>query len=502
MNNLTSFKASTTTSTANPQDYLPKSTGLFYGGSFHEPKDGEYKECFSAATGKATTKVAFAGVQDTISALEAAQNAFESWRKVSTFDRCQLLRQMAQVIRDHAEELAVLDAWDIGSPVSIMRLEVEYAARMLDLFAGLAPAVTGDTHTLTDDMFHHTIREPLGVVARVVAYNHPFLMVAAKFGPAVVVGNTVVLKAAEQAPLSALRLMELIGSLFPPGVINLLCGSKDCGETLSSHPIVRKITLVGSVPIGRAIAGSAANTLKLTTLELGGKNALVAYPDADIPRLVEGIVKGMNWGWCGQSCSSTSRVFLHDSIHDKVLGLVVEKIAAEHRPGDPLDSKTTMGSLVDQRALDRVKKYIEIGKSEGARLVVGGTTPDMPGALQGGFYINPTIFADVQHSMRIAQEEIFGPVMSVLKWTDEDELWRQVNSVEFGLTGAIYTSNVARAHKAVKKMEAGYVWVNTCSTHYLGMPFGGYKQSGMGREHDLAELYEMTQVKAVHMSLE
>jgi betaine-aldehyde dehydrogenase len=481
---------------------LPKNTGLFFNGEFHDPKDGEYKEVFSAVTGKAITKIAFAGKQDTVAALEAAQKAFESWRAVSTFERCQLLRQTAQVIRDHAEELAMLDAWDIGSPVSIMRGEVEYAARNLDLFAGLAPAVTGQTHTLTDDMFHHTIREPLGVVARIVAYNHPLLMVAAKFAPAVVVGNTVVLKAAEQAPLSALRLMELIGPLFPPGVVNVLCGGKECGEILSSHPIVQKITLVGSVPIGRAIAGAAAATLKVTTLELGGKNALVAYPDADIPRLVDGIVKGMNWAWCGQSCSSTTRVFLHESIHDKVLELVVDKLEAAHQPGDPLDYTTTMGSLVDQRALDRVKKYIEIGKAEGARLVVGGTAPELPASLQGGFFINPTIFADVQQSMRIAREEIFGPVMCVLKWADEDEMWGEVNSVEFGLTGAIYTSNTARAHKAVKKMEAGYIWVNTCSTHFLGMPFGGYKQSGKGREHDLDELYDMTQTKAVHLSLE
>lgn len=488
-----------------PEAYLPKNLGLYYDGKFHEPKDGEYKEIVSPVNGKVLTKVAFAGKGDTVTALEAAERAFESWRHVSTLERCTLIRKAAQVLRDHADELAGLDAWNIGSPVSIMRGEVEYAAMNFDLFAGLVPAVTGETHRLTEDMFHYVVREPLGVVARVVAYNHPLLMVAVKLMTPIAMGNTVVLKASEQAPLSGLRLMELIGDLFPPGVVNVLAGGRECGETLSSHPIVKKITLVGSVPIGRAISRAAADTLKLTVFELGGKNALVAYPDADIPKLVDGIVKGMNWSWCGQSCSSTSRVFLHESIHDRVLDMVVEKIRADHRPGDPLDAATTMGALVDQKAVDRAKKYIDIGLSEGARLVTGGGTKadlDLPSHISDGFYVAPTVFADVKQSMRIAQEEIFGPVMCVLRWHDEADLWRQVNSVEYGLTGSVYTTNASTAQRAVKRMESGYLWVNTSSTHFLGLPFGGYKQSGKGREHSLNELYEMTQVKMVHMSLD
>ncbi|KAH8891579.1 betaine-aldehyde dehydrogenase [Thozetella sp. PMI_491] len=483
------------------RQYLPENLGLYFNGAFHEPKDGEYKEIISPVTGKAIAKVAFAGPEDTVAALETAEKAFESWRDTSTLERCNLLRKAAQVVRDHAEELAMLDAWNIGSPVAIMRQEIEYCAMNLDLFAGLMPAVTGETQRLTEDMFHYTLREPLGVVARIVAYNHPLLMVGAKLAPPLVAGNTIVMKAAEQAPLSALRLMELIGPLFPPGVVNVLAGGKECGQTLSSHPLVKKITLVGSVPIGRAISRAAADTLKLTIYELGGKNALVAYPDAEKSKLVDGIVKGMNWAWCGQSCSSTSRVFLHESIHDDVLKLVVDKITEEHQPGNPLDPKTTMGALVDQRAVERVKKYIDIAKGEGAKLVLGGHAPELPDPLSGGCFMTPTVFSDVQQSMRIAQEEVFGPIMSVLKWTDEEELWKQVNSVEYGLTGSIYTSNTTTAQKAVKKMEAGYVWVNTSSTHFLGIPFGGYKQSGMGREHSLHELYDWTQTKAVHMNL-
>ncbi|KIY01665.1 uncharacterized protein Z520_01802 [Fonsecaea multimorphosa CBS 102226] len=453
--------------------YLPKNTGLFYYGSFKSPIDGEYKDVVSPGTGKSITKVAFAGVKDTVAALEAADRAFPAWSATPSIERSKLLRKAGQVIRDHADELAALDAWNVGNPVAIMRQDVEYTADNFDLFAGLLPAVTGDTHHLSEETFNYTIREPLGVIARIVAYNHPVMMLGMKLASAIVVGNTVVLKVAEQAPISALRIMELIGHLFPPGVVNVLAGGKECGATLSSHPIVRKITLVGSVPIGRLIQRAGADTLKLTTFELGGKNALLAYPDADVPQLVEGIVRGMNFAWCGQSCSSTSRIFLHESLYDKVLQLVVDTVRTSYQPGDPLNPETSMGALVDRNALNRVQKYIEIGKSEGATLVLGGVAPDTP---RDGFYMMPTIFGDARYDMRIAQEEIFGPVM-------------------------LYTSNIVTAQKAVRKMQAGYVWVNTVSTHFLGIPFGGYKQSGMGREHGLDELFELTQCKAVHVKL-
>jgi betaine-aldehyde dehydrogenase len=482
--------------------YLPNNPGLYMNGSFHKPKDGFYQEIMSPINGKAITKVAFAGKEDTVLALEAADKAFESWRAVSTLERCNIVRKVAQIVRDHAEELATLDAWNIGSPISIMRAEVEYSAMNFELFAGLAPAVTGETNRLTEDMFHYTIREPLGVVARIIPYNHPFLGVAIKMVTPLVMGNTVIIKVSEQAPLSAFRLMEIIGDLFPPGVVNVLAGGRESGQVLSSHPIVKKVTLVGSVPVGRAISRSAADTLKLTTLELGGKNALVAYPDSDIPKLVDGIVKGMNWFWCGQSCSSTSRVFLHESIHDEVVKLVVEKINTEHKPGNPLKPETTMGTLVDTKAIERVKKYVDIGRAEGATLATGGKPPSLSGELSKGCFWSPTVFTNVKQSMLIAQEEIFGPVMCVLKWSDEETMWKEVNSVEYGLTGSIYTTNTAMAQKAVKRMEAGYCWINTSSRHFLGLPFGGYKQSGMGREHSLHELYDMTQVKAVHMSLQ
>lgn len=479
---------------------MPKRLDLFYNGAWHTPQDGEYQDIFNPGKGTVIGQVAFAGAKDTEAALEAAQAAFPDWRATPPSQRGKLLKKAAQVLRDHATELAVLDALNIGSPITIMAGDAHFAADHIDFFAGLIPAVTGQTMNLGDDTFNYTLREPLGVVARIVASNHPLMFTGFKLAAPLAMGNTVVIKCPEQAPLSSMRLMELIGDIFPPGVLNVLSGGLECGKTLSTHPIVRKVTLVGSLPTGRAIQKAAANSLKLSTFELGGKNALIAFPDADIDKLVDGVVAGMNWSWCGQSCGSTSRVFLHEALHDKVLDLVKDKLIRSYKPGNPLEPTTTMGSLVSKAAQDRVLRYIKLGKEGGARLLIGGQPPTTEDT-KGGFFVEPTIFADVTQDMTIAMEEIFGPVMSVLKWTDEDQMLDQVNSVEYGLTGAIYTSNMATAQKTIRRVEAGTVWVNTVGTHFLSMPFGGYKQSGIGREDCLEELVEMTQCKAVHVKL-
>lgn len=482
------------------EECLPKQLGLYYDGTWHEPIDGQYVDTFNPGKASVITKVAFAGVKDTEAALEAAQAAYPGWKAVPPNKRGKLLKQAAQVIRDHAVELALLDAANIGSPIAIMAGDAHFAAEYLDFYAGLIPAVTGETNHLGDDTFNYTVREPLGVVARIIASNHPLMFTGTKMGPALAMGNTLVLKTPEQAPLSALRLLELIGEIFPPGVLNVLSGGIDCGKTLATHPIVRKVTLIGSLSTGKAILKQAADSLKLSVFELGGKNALIGYPDADIDRLVEGIVEGMNWSWCGQSCGSCSRVFLHESIHDNVVKLVKEKIEKTYIPGDPLDRATMMGSMVSKAAQDRVLRYIDIGKKEGARLVTGGEPPSTEDT-KGGCFVLPTIFANVKQSMTIAREEIFGPVMSVLKWTDEDKLYKEVNSVEYGLSGAVFTSNMTTAQKAVRSIESATVWVNTSASHFLGMPWGGYKQSGIGREDCLEEMVEMTQRKAVHVKL-
>ena len=344
-----------------------------------------------------------------------------------------------------------------------------------------------------------SVREPLGVVGRIIPFNHPFMFAAGKSGAPLAAGNTVVLKPPEQAPLSALRLAELIDGILPPGVWNVVPGGREVGQVLSSHPDVAMVALIGSVPTGRAVMKAASDTLKPVLLELGGKNALIAYPDADLEAVSAAVVDGMNFTWCGQSCGSTSRAFVHEKIYDAVLERAAESIK-RYKPGDPTDPATTMGSIINQVQYDRVLKYIAAGKEDGARLVSGGKRPDDP-KLAKGLFIEPTIFADVTMDMRIGKEEIFGPVLSVFKWKDEAEMLAQVNQVEYGLTCSIWTNDLTTAHRTAAAVEAGYVWINEVSKHFLGAPFGGYKQSGVGREECIEELIRFTREKNIHVNL-
>lgn len=481
-------------------DCLPRHADLYYGGEWKAPADARYQESINPATGAPILAVAQASAGDTELAIEAAHRAFPAWKALAPAQRAACLRKAAEILRTHAQTLAMVDAIDTGNPVAEMVADAHVAASSLEFFAGLIPMIQGSTIPVADDSFHYTEREPLGVVARIVAYNHPLMYAAAKIAAPLAAGNTVIVKAPDQAPLSCLKLAELLDGVFPPGVFNMLTGGKECGQVLASHPLVRKVTLIGSVATGKAILRSAADTLKPTLLELGGKNALVAYPDADIEALVQGAVRGMNFTWAGQSCGSTSRVFLHQSIHDEVLGRIAERVMLMHRPGDPTDPATTMGPLVSRAQCDRVLSFIASAREEGARLVLGGAQPDAP-ALRAGYYVQPTIFADVLPHMRIAREEIFGPVMSVFRWSDEEELFRQVNGTEYGLTASVWTRDLKRAHKAVRQLQAGFIWVNQTSRHYLGVPFGGSKHSGLGREECLEEMLDFTEIKSVNIQL-
>jgi betaine-aldehyde dehydrogenase len=483
------------------EESLPKQKDLWYGGSWNRPSKDEYRETYSPGNGQVVDKIAHAGAEDTVAAIEAAHKSFPSWRATPPQQRAATMRKAASVLREHAAELALLDAYNTGNPVAEMLADANVAAAQMDYFAGLIPMLKGETIPGADDHFHYTIREPLGVVARIVAFNHPVMFAAGKMAAPLAAGNTVVIKPPEQAPLSCLRLAELLENIFPAGVVNIIPGGVECGKVLSAHPLVAKVTLIGSIPTGKAIARAAADTLKSTLFELGGKNALIAFPDADIEKLVVGISRGMNFTWAGQSCGSTSRVFLHESIHDKVLDRVVDYIKTNFKPGVPTEMSTTMGPVISKAAEERVLSYIDSGKKEGAQLLYGGKKPQGDEKIKDGFFIEPTIFTNVTTDMKIAREEIFGPVMSVLKWTDETEMLRQVNSTDYGLTASIYTRDVATAQDIVKKVEAGFIWVNQVGRHYLGVPFGGYKESGGGREESFDEMLSFTQTKTVNISL-
>lgn len=479
---------------------LPKNKKLFYNGKWQDSKSNDVRETINPGNGQIIDKIAQASSADVDAAVQAAHEAFQTWRTTPPMQRASILRKAADALRLHAAELALIDALNTGNPVAEMLSDANVAAASCDYFAGLIPMLKGETIPQSEETFHYTIREPLGVVARIVAYNHPVMFAGAKMAAPLAAGNTVVIKPPDQAPLSCLRLAEILADVFPPGVLNVLPGGTECGKALSEHPLVRKVTLIGSVPTGKLIQKSAAASLKPTLLELGGKNALLGFPDANIEKLALGVAKGMNFTWAGQSCGSTSRVFLHESIHDVVIEKVVEIVKKEYKAGVPIEMSTTMGPVINKAAFDRVMSYIQSAKEEGARLVIGGKAPSGIPGIEGGFFIEPTVFADVKPDMKIAREEIFGPVMAVFKWNDEKELIRLANSTPYGLTASVYTQNMATAQRMVKQVEAGFVWVNQVGRHFLGVPFGGYKESGMGREESLDELLAFTQIKSVNVS--
>ena len=485
-------------STHTPTLVLPQHRDLYYGGAWHRPQGG-YLDTFNPATGESLGPAAEANSADVDAAVRAAQQGFAIWRGMKPLERAGLLKKVAQVLRDNAFELALLDAANCGNPIIEMQRDALIAAAQIDYYAGLATEVKGETLPMGEGILNYTLREPYGVCARIVAYNHPIMFTAAKMAPPLIAGNAVIMKPPYQAPLSSYRMMELIDGILPPGVLNILSGGIECGQALVNHPDVPRLALIGSVPTGRAIARAGAERLKHVTLELGGKNACIIYPDADMAKAIPAAVNGMNFTWCGQSCGSTSRLFLHESIHDQVVEGMLKAIR-HYQPGIPTDMATTMGCIVSQQQHEKIMSYIALGQQEGATLAYGGQRPSDP-ALAKGWFVQPTVFTNVTQKMRLANEEIFGPVLSVIKWRDEAEMIEQVNAVEYGLTASIWTQNLATAHRTAARVQAGFVWVNHVGSHFIGASFGGYKQSGIGREEGFDELLTYTQHKNVHVVL-
>ena len=478
---------------------LPACRDLFYGGRFHLPQGG-YGRTVNPATQDDLGPVANANAADVDAAVRAAHLAFQAWRKTKPEVRAAALRELAHRLRVHADELGFLDAINCGNPVREMAGDVHAAAAQVDYFAGLVHEAKGDTLPMGEGVLNYSVHEPFGVVVRIVAYNHPLMFLATKLAPAVAAGNTVVMKAATQAPLSAYRLATLLQDIFPPGVVNVLSGETECGQALVDHPLVKKVALIGSTATGISILRAAAEKVMPVSLELGGKNPLIICPDADIDKAILGAVKGMNFTWAGQSCGSTSRCFVHRSVYDRVIDEMAQQISQLYRCGLPTDPATTMGSLVSRTQYDKVMSFIGSAQREGARLVCGGGRPADP-ALASGWFVEATVFADVTPAMRLFREEVFGPVLAVIPWDDEEDLLGMVNGLDYGLTASIWTRDLARAHRLASRVESGYVWINHVSAHFIGADFGGYKQSGLGREEGISELLAWTQTKNVHVAL-
>ncbi|MTD53730.1 aldehyde dehydrogenase family protein [Amycolatopsis pithecellobii] len=481
---------------ARAQEMLATQWQLFLDGGLRDAQNGATFDVVSPHAEQVIAQVPNASVDDADAAVAAATRAWPSWAAMPPTERAKYVSQIASIIEANRDDLALLDAVDGGAPIGIMAMDVNHSAAVCRYFAGLALETKGYSVPLTTGT-HFTVREPYGVVAAIVPFNHPILFAVTKLAAPLVAGNCVILKPAEATPLSALWLGKLLSDVFPPGVVQILTGD---GPTVPSrlvkHPDVTRISFTGSEQTGRRILRDAADTgVKEVSLELGGKNAMVVYPDADPQEVADAAFRGMNFAWSGQSCGSTSRLVIHETLADKVLNLMVDRLQGR-RIGNPVDPSNEQGPMVDKRQFDRVTGFVSEAVEQGARVVCGGGTP---ATAQHGYYFEPTILDGVDTTDRVAVEEIFGPVLSVIRWNDGDDPVDIANSVRYGLTGSVFSNDVRLALRAAKRIRAGYIWINGSARHFIGMPFGGYKASGLGREESIEELLSYTQVKSIHI---
>ena len=473
---------------------------MLVGGELVDAADGGWLESYNPADGEYIGRVPRAGAIDADRAVKAARKAQAEWEALSVAKRGELLLKFCDKIHERADEILRVEVADTGNTISPMRNDLKNGLERLKYFVGLGYELKGQSVPSTPDNIHFTIREPYGVVGRILAFNHPIYFALCGIGAPMMAGNAVILKPSEQSPLSASIFAEVASQVLPKGVLSVLTGGFEAGEALVRHPGIKRLSFVGSAKTGMLIQRAAADVaVKHVTLELGGKNPFIVFEDAPVEKAAKAAVSGMNFGWQGQSCGSTSRLLVHDSIYDAVLEKVVEHVSAI-RVGDPFDDASQMGPINSPGQYEKVMSYIKLGHEEGARLVAGGKRPK--GAqFQKGLWIEPTVFADVTPEMRIAREEIFGPVLSVMRWSDVDQVIEMANDVDLGLTAAVWTNDVTRAMKTVQRLESGYIWVNGVGSHVRGMPYGGYKNSGTGRERGLEEMVSYTEEKAIHIML-
>ncbi len=465
-----------------------------------EASGGATFENRNPATGELLSLVEEADEATVDRAVASAASALSGWRALTGAQRGRVLVAAAAALRARNDELARIEVLDVGKPIAeAVAVDVASAADCLEYFGGLAASLHGQHVDLGGTAFGYTRREPLGVCVGIGAWNYPLQVAAWKAAPALAAGNTMVFKPSELTPSTAIELARIFTEVgLPPGVFNVVQGAANTGRALVEHPDVAKVSLTGEVSTGRAVMASAAGTLKRVTLELGGKSPLVVFGDADLRNAVSAAMLG-NFYTQGEVCSNCTRVFVHDSLYDAFIEQVAQRAGAM-RIGDPLDPSTDVGSLVSEAHLDKVLGYIAVGVDEGARLVVGGRRV-LDGGLHQGFFVQPTVFADCTDNLRIVQEEIFGPVMCVLRFSDEDEVIRRANDTRFGLAAGVFTRDLSRAHRVVARLEAGTCWINTFNITPIELPFGGNKQSGIGRENSPAALDAWTQLKSVYVEL-
>ena len=439
--------------------------------------------------------------EDVDEAVAAARRCYESdeWKGLSATERGKLLYSLADEIDDHAEELAHLETLANGKLIREMRGQAESLSDWYRYYAGLADKVQGDTMPVEQDgFFGYTTPEPYGVIGAITTWNSPLSLATYKIAPAIAAGNTVVLKPSELAPVSSIRLAELaLDAGFPPGALNVVTGFAEAGAALSGHDDINRVALTGGPVAGRAAAKAAAENIVPSTLELGGKSPNIVFPDADLDNAVTGAIKGI-FAASGQTCIAGSRLFLHEDVADEFLDRFVAR-AEEIDLGNPLDPDSEMGPLISQGQYDKVSGYVEGAVEEGATLLTGGESRD---DVPDGLYYPPTVLSDVTNDMTIAREEVFGPVVAVLTFSDEDEVVEQANDSEFGLAAGVWTENIRRGHRMADRLEAGVVWINTYRKSSFTMPFGGFKKSGMGVEKGKEAIREYVKTKSVWVETE
>lgn len=481
---------------------LPTVTKLLIGGAWCANHSERTFPSINPADGSVLAEIAEASEKDVDRAVAAARTALDPWWRMGPSERGRRLLVLAELVEQHSAEIAHLETLDCGKPISeSSRSDVPKAIECLMFFSGAADKIYGDAIPINGALMGMVLREPYGVVAQIVPWNFPILLAVWKLAPALAAGNTIVLKPSLETSLSALRLGELIIQAdFPPGTVNIVTGpGETTGRALVGHPDVDKIAFTGSTAVGQEIIRSSAQAITPLSLELGGKGANIVFADADLEAAVNGAVKGA-FANQGQICFSGSRLFLQDAIYREFVERLIERTLAI-RQGNPMDASVSMGPQVSQAHWRRILDYIEIGKNEGAMLVCGGGRPPDQ-KLAKGFYIQPTVFANVDNSMRIAQEEIFGPVLSVISFKDEADAVSQANNTRYGLSAGIWTRDITRAHRVAQKVRAGTAWVNCFNKTHPAIPFGGHKMSGYGRDNGMECAFSYTQTKSVWINLE